>query len=104
MTIVRQTKNLHEADVTQIYDFLKMNQDEVAHPIINMSRDRQMQNVGGNGGNQFGQYVGQVAQNRQGYNAWQNGGIQVAQNAVQNASVQNGGNKNELVVEKKAKL
>nr|GEU46238.1 hypothetical protein [Tanacetum cinerariifolium] len=26
--IVRQTKNLHEADFTQIYDFLKMNQDE----------------------------------------------------------------------------
>nr|GFB05455.1 hypothetical protein [Tanacetum cinerariifolium] len=29
ITIVRQTKNLHEADFTQIYDFLKMNQDEV---------------------------------------------------------------------------
>nr|GEW93003.1 putative reverse transcriptase domain-containing protein [Tanacetum cinerariifolium] len=29
VTIVRQTKNLHEADFTQIYNFLKMNQDEV---------------------------------------------------------------------------
>nr|GEW70766.1 retrovirus-related Pol polyprotein from transposon TNT 1-94 [Tanacetum cinerariifolium] len=28
VTIVRQTKNLHEADFTQIYDFLKMNQKE----------------------------------------------------------------------------
>nr|GEW01503.1 hypothetical protein [Tanacetum cinerariifolium] len=56
VTIVRQTKNLHEADFTQIYDFLKMNQDE----------------------------------NQRGYNAWQNGGIQVAQNAIQNAGVQNG--------------
>nr|GEW16649.1 hypothetical protein [Tanacetum cinerariifolium] len=28
VTIVRQTKNLHEADFTQINDFLKMNQDE----------------------------------------------------------------------------
>nr|GEZ08735.1 hypothetical protein [Tanacetum cinerariifolium] len=28
VTIVRQTKNLHEANFTQIYDFLKMNQDE----------------------------------------------------------------------------
>nr|GEU56461.1 retrovirus-related Pol polyprotein from transposon TNT 1-94 [Tanacetum cinerariifolium] len=28
VTIVRQTNNLHEADFTQIYDFLKMNQDE----------------------------------------------------------------------------
>nr|GEU53502.1 retrovirus-related Pol polyprotein from transposon TNT 1-94 [Tanacetum cinerariifolium] len=41
-----------------------------------MSQDRQTHNVGGNGGNQFGKYVGQVAQNQQGYNAWQNGGIQ----------------------------
>nr|GEX58888.1 retrovirus-related Pol polyprotein from transposon TNT 1-94 [Tanacetum cinerariifolium] len=30
-------------------------------------------NVGGNGRNQFGQYAGQVDQNQQGYNAWQNG-------------------------------
>nr|GEU67247.1 copia protein [Tanacetum cinerariifolium] len=29
VTIVLQTKNLHEADFTQIYDFLKMNQDKV---------------------------------------------------------------------------
>nr|GEX34752.1 hypothetical protein [Tanacetum cinerariifolium] len=28
VTIVHQTKNLHEADFTHIYDFLKMNQDE----------------------------------------------------------------------------
>nr|GEW09995.1 craniofacial development protein 2-like [Tanacetum cinerariifolium] len=182
VTIVRQTKNLHEADFTQIYDFLKMNQDElnelraerlakthdplalmahsqnsynfpsthkdqyppnfmqpqmtslkdindptktmnatlilfakafqlttptnnnqmtlsnprnrqIAQPGKNMSQDRQSQNVGGNGGNQFGQYAGQVAQNQQGYNACQNGRIQVAQNAVQN-----GGNQNGLVV------
>nr|GEZ28527.1 hypothetical protein [Tanacetum cinerariifolium] len=39
-----------------------------------------------------------VAQNLQGYNAWQNGGIQVAHNAVQNAGVQSGGNQNGLVV------
>nr|GEY56795.1 hypothetical protein [Tanacetum cinerariifolium] len=29
VTIVRQTKNLHETDFTQIYDFLKMNHEEV---------------------------------------------------------------------------
>nr|GFA50860.1 hypothetical protein [Tanacetum cinerariifolium] len=40
---------------------------------MNTSQDRQSQNVKGNGGNQFGQYAGQVAQNQQGYNAWQNG-------------------------------
>ncbi|GJZ35627.1 retrovirus-related pol polyprotein from transposon TNT 1-94 [Tanacetum coccineum] len=209
VTIVRQTKNLHEADFTQIYDFLKMNQDEVnelraerlakthdplalmahsqnpynfpathndqssssthsqqsfpinnkynpqpsfnqnfmqppmtsledindpteamnaalilfakafqlttptnnnqrtssnprnrqiAQPGMNMGQDRQIQNIGGNGGNQFGQYAGQVAQNQQGYNAWQNVGNQVAQNTVQNPGVQNGGNQNGLVV------
>nr|GEU68771.1 hypothetical protein [Tanacetum cinerariifolium] len=64
VTIVCQTKNLHEADFTQIYDFLKMNQDE----------------------------------NQQRYNAWQNGRIQVAQNTIQNAVVQNDGNQNGLVV------
>nr|GFA71330.1 hypothetical protein [Tanacetum cinerariifolium] len=84
VTIVRQTKNLHEADFTQIYDFLKMNQEE----------DRQIQNVRGNGGNQFGQYAGQVAQNQQGFNAWQNGGIQ----GTQNAGVQSDGNQNGMVV------
>nr|GEY84832.1 putative ribonuclease H-like domain-containing protein [Tanacetum cinerariifolium] len=65
---------------------------------MNMIQDRQTQNVGGNGGNQFGQYAGQVAQNQQGYNAWQNGRVQVAQNAVQNTGVQSGGNQNRLVV------
>nr|GEW36325.1 reverse transcriptase domain-containing protein [Tanacetum cinerariifolium] len=51
------------------------------------------ENVGGNGRNQFGQYARQVAQTHQWYNAWQNGGVQVAQNALQN-----GGNQNGLVV------
>nr|GEY02252.1 hypothetical protein [Tanacetum cinerariifolium] len=71
---------------------------QIAQPVLNMSQDRQIQNVGGNGRNQFGQYTGQVAQNQQGYNAWQNGGIQVAQNTIQIAGVQNGGNQNGLVV------
>nr|GEY54426.1 hypothetical protein [Tanacetum cinerariifolium] len=161
LTIVCQTKNLHEADFTQIYDFLKMNHDEVnelrterlakshdplalmAHsqssynfpkthkdqssssthsqqsflinnkyePSLNqkfmqppmtslkdindlteaMNADRQTQNVGGIGGNQFRQYAGQVKQNHQGYNAWKNCGIQVAQNAVENSGGQSGG-------------
>nr|GEX30603.1 hypothetical protein [Tanacetum cinerariifolium] len=49
---------------------------QIAQLFVNMSQDRQTQNVGGNGGNQFRQYARQVAQNQQGYNAWQNGGIQ----------------------------
>nr|GFD45813.1 hypothetical protein [Tanacetum cinerariifolium] len=35
---------------------------------MNMGQDRQMQMVGGNGGNQFRQYVGQNAGNPAGYN------------------------------------
>nr|GEW59924.1 hypothetical protein [Tanacetum cinerariifolium] len=126
VTIVCRTKNLLETDFTQIYDFLKMNQEEyspttiipinnkynpqpslnqnfmqppmtsledindpteamnaalilfakafqlsaptnnnqrtssnprnrrIAQPVMNMGQDRQIQNVGGNGGNQFG--------------------------------------------------
>nr|GEX27486.1 integrase, catalytic region, zinc finger, CCHC-type, peptidase aspartic, catalytic [Tanacetum cinerariifolium] len=46
---------------------------QIAQPVMNMGQDRQIQNVRGNGGNQFGQYAGQVAQNQQGFNAWQNG-------------------------------
>ncbi|GJR06193.1 hypothetical protein Tco_0529177 [Tanacetum coccineum] len=66
ITTVCQTKNLHEVDYTQIYDFLKMNQEEIAQPGMNMGQDRQIQIVGGNGGNQFGQYTGQNARNQNG--------------------------------------
>nr|GFD41166.1 hypothetical protein [Tanacetum cinerariifolium] len=53
--------------------------------------DRQMQIVGGNGGNQFRQYAGQNAGNLTGYNVVQNVGNQIAQNPrVQNVSNQNG--------------
>nr|GFC99563.1 hypothetical protein [Tanacetum cinerariifolium] len=48
----------------------------------------QMQMVGGNGGNQFRQYAG----NLNGYNAVQNVGNQVAQNP----RVQNDGNQNQI--------
>nr|GFB36158.1 putative reverse transcriptase domain-containing protein [Tanacetum cinerariifolium] len=42
--------------------------------------------------------IHRVAQNQQGYNAWQNGRIQGAKNAGQNAGVYSGGNQNGLVV------
>nr|GFA51461.1 hypothetical protein [Tanacetum cinerariifolium] len=118
VTIVHQTKDLHTADYTQLYDFMKYNQKEVdelkaerlaktqdplalmansnnpyAFPAphqdqssfnqnylqqpmtnpeditdpttaMNMGQDRQMQMIGGNGGNQFRQY----ARNLAGYN------------------------------------
>ncbi|GJU21543.1 retrovirus-related pol polyprotein from transposon TNT 1-94 [Tanacetum coccineum] len=43
---------------------------------MNMGQDRQMQMVGGNDGNQFGQYAGQITENQNGYNAVQNVGNQ----------------------------
>nr|GEX54147.1 hypothetical protein [Tanacetum cinerariifolium] len=63
-----------------------------------MGQDRQMQMVGGNGGNQFRQYVRQNVRNRNGYNAVQNVRNQVVQNAVQNPGVQKVGNQNGLIV------
>nr|GEX29956.1 Gag-Pol polyprotein [Tanacetum cinerariifolium] len=53
VTIVHQTKDLHTADYTQLYDFLKYNQKEM---------------VRGNGRNQFRQYTGQNIGNSAGYN------------------------------------
>nr|GEY99651.1 hypothetical protein [Tanacetum cinerariifolium] len=53
--------------------------------------ERQMQMIGGNGGNQFRQYAGQNAGNLNGYNEVQNVGNQVAQNPrIQNVGNQNG--------------
>ncbi|GJR59901.1 hypothetical protein Tco_1502063 [Tanacetum coccineum] len=91
VTIVHQTKDLHIADYTQLYDFLKYNQKEIddlrverlarthdplalmiSQPGMNMGQDRQMQMVGGNGGNQFRQYARQNVGNQNGYNAVQN--------------------------------
>ncbi|GJU15286.1 hypothetical protein Tco_1143252 [Tanacetum coccineum] len=61
---------------------------------MNMGQDRQMQMVGGNGGNQFRQYVG----NHHGYNAVQNVENQAVQNADQNPGIQNIRNQNGLLV------
>nr|GFC07749.1 hypothetical protein [Tanacetum cinerariifolium] len=64
---------------------------QIAQPGMNMGQDRQMQMIGGNGGNQFRQYAGQNAGNLNGYNAVQNVENQVAQNLrVQNVGNQNG--------------
>nr|GFB64551.1 hypothetical protein [Tanacetum cinerariifolium] len=78
VTIVHQIKDLHTADYTQLYDFLKYNQKErilsnpknrqIAQPGMNMGQDRHMQMVGCNGGNQFRQYARQNSGNPAGYN------------------------------------
>nr|GFD30998.1 hypothetical protein [Tanacetum cinerariifolium] len=66
---------------------------QIAQPGMNMGQDRQMQMIGGNGGNQFRQYTGQNAGNLNGYNEVQNVGNQVAPNP----RVQNDGNQNGLI-------
>nr|GEU98560.1 RNA-directed DNA polymerase, eukaryota, reverse transcriptase zinc-binding domain protein [Tanacetum cinerariifolium] len=45
VTIVRQTKNLHKADFTQIYDFLKMNQDEISYNFPATQNDQSSSNT-----------------------------------------------------------
>nr|GEU82003.1 hypothetical protein [Tanacetum cinerariifolium] len=69
---------------------------QIAQPGMNMGQDRQMKMVGGNGENQFRQYVKQNVWNLNGYNVVQNVENQVAQNAIQNLRVQNVGNQNGL--------
>nr|GEX77720.1 hypothetical protein [Tanacetum cinerariifolium] len=69
---------------------------QIAQPGMNMGQDRQMQMIGGNGGNQFRQYAGQNAGNTAGYNdviGNQNqigNGNLVAARAEGNAARQNG--------------
>nr|GFC08581.1 hypothetical protein [Tanacetum cinerariifolium] len=71
---------------------------QIAQPGMNMGQDRQMQMVGGNGGNQFRQYAGQNAGNLIGYNDVQNienqnhigNGNLVVARAERNAAGQNG--------------
>ncbi|GJU05108.1 hypothetical protein Tco_1121538 [Tanacetum coccineum] len=57
-------------------------QTDIAQPGMNMGQDRQIQMVGGNGGNQFRQYAGQNVGNQNG-----NGNVVAAQvegNAIGN--------------------
>nr|GFD02109.1 hypothetical protein [Tanacetum cinerariifolium] len=62
----------------------------IAQPGMNMGQDRQMQLIGGNGGNQFRQYAGKNTGNLNRYNAVQNVRNRVAQNPrVQNDGIQN---------------
>nr|GEZ13310.1 hypothetical protein [Tanacetum cinerariifolium] len=68
---------------------------QIAQLGMNMGQDRQMQMVGGNGGNQFRQYEGQNTGNSAGNNDVI--GNQVMQNVVQNLRVQNVGNQNGLI-------
>nr|GFC56646.1 hypothetical protein [Tanacetum cinerariifolium] len=93
-----ETKDLHTANYTQLYDFLKYNQNEEQADCstwMNMGQDRQMHMVEGNDGNQFRQYAWQNAGNLAGYNDIIRN--QVIQNVVQNPRVQIVGNQNGLI-------
>nr|GFA26175.1 hypothetical protein [Tanacetum cinerariifolium] len=68
---------------------------QIAQPGMNIGQDRQIQMVGGNGGNQFRQYAEQNAGNPAGYNDVIKN--QFILNAVQNPRVQNVGNQNGLI-------
>nr|GEW47194.1 hypothetical protein [Tanacetum cinerariifolium] len=68
---------------------------QIAQPGMNMGQDRQIQMVGGNGGNQFRQYAGQNVGNPAGYNDVI--GNQIIHNVFQNPRVQNAGNQNGLI-------
>nr|GEU41162.1 integrase, catalytic region, zinc finger, CCHC-type, peptidase aspartic, catalytic [Tanacetum cinerariifolium] len=83
VTIVHQTKDLHTADYTQLYDFLKYNQKQLDElkaerlaktqdPLALMANSNNPYMVGDNGGNQFRQYARQNAGNLTGYNDVQN--------------------------------
>nr|GFB83571.1 hypothetical protein [Tanacetum cinerariifolium] len=58
---------------------------QIAQPGMNMGQDRQMQMIGGNGENQLRHYAGQNAGNLNGYNE-----------AAQNPRTQNDGNQNQI--------
>ncbi|GJX80768.1 hypothetical protein Tco_0328917 [Tanacetum coccineum] len=109
VTIVHQTKDLHEVDYTQLYDFLKYNQAKVnelraerlarahdplalmiAQPVMNLGQDRQIQMVRGNRRNQFRQYDGQNVRNLNGYNAVQNNELIVVSGIPNPIANQNG--------------
>ncbi|GJY65419.1 hypothetical protein Tco_0467657 [Tanacetum coccineum] len=78
------------------------NPEDISDPttVMNMALVlmAKIQLVGGNGGNQFGQYARQITGNQNGYNTVQNVRNQVVQNAVQNPGVQNVENQNGCIV------
>nr|GEV47998.1 hypothetical protein [Tanacetum cinerariifolium] len=90
VTIVHQTKDLHTADYTQLYDFLKYNQKEVDE--LKAERLAKTQDP-----------LALMANSKNPYNAGSPArynnviGNQVIQNAGQNLRVQNVGNQNGLI-------
>nr|GEZ74503.1 putative reverse transcriptase domain-containing protein [Tanacetum cinerariifolium] len=108
VTIVHQKKDLHTADYTQLYDFLKYNQKEVdLTTVMNMALALMAKafKLNYSTPTNNNQRISSNPRNRQiaqpgtlnGYNDVQNVGNQVAQNAIQNLRVQNVENQNRLI-------
>ncbi|GKD49406.1 hypothetical protein Tco_1278382 [Tanacetum coccineum] len=64
---------------------------QIAQPGMNLGQDRQVQMVGGNGGNQFRQFAGQNVGNQNGYNTVQNNGLIVVP-GIANQNLNGNGN------------
>ncbi|GJY16169.1 integrase, catalytic region, zinc finger, CCHC-type containing protein [Tanacetum coccineum] len=89
VNLVHQTMKLHEVDYNQLYDYLKQKQDDV-----NELRAKRLirYNAVQNAGIQIGQNAGNLI----GYNARKNIGSHIGQNAVLDQGIQNVGNQNRL--------
>nr|GFB25948.1 Gag-Pol polyprotein [Tanacetum cinerariifolium] len=88
----KEVDELKAERIAKIQDPLALmansNNQQIAQPGMNMGHDRQIQMIGGNGGNQFRQYAG----NLNGYNVVQN----VRNQVVQNPRVLNDENQNQI--------
>ncbi|GJU91561.1 hypothetical protein Tco_1303984 [Tanacetum coccineum] len=94
VTIVHQTKDLHEVDYTQLYDFLKYNQAEVNElRAERLARAHDPLALMENSNNPYNTKI-----NHYRLPTLQNVRNQVVQNAVQNPGVQNVRNQNRLIV------
>nr|GEW17165.1 hypothetical protein [Tanacetum cinerariifolium] len=100
VTIVRQTKNLHEADFTHIYDFLKMNQDEnfMQPPMTSLEDINDPTKAINAALILFAKAFQLTAPTNNNQRTSSNPHNRQIAQPVQNAGVQNGGNQNGLVV------
>nr|GEV08585.1 hypothetical protein [Tanacetum cinerariifolium] len=100
VTIVHQTKDLHTADYTQLYDLLEYNQkevDELKAERIAKTQDPLALMANSNNPYVFPNYLQQPMPNPEDITDPTNAMNMVIQNAVQNPRVQNVGNQNGLI-------
>nr|GEY02105.1 hypothetical protein [Tanacetum cinerariifolium] len=100
VTIVRQTKNLHEADFTQIYGFLKMKHDEnfIKPPMTSLEEINDPTEAMNAALILFAKAFQLIAPTNNNLRTSSNPRNRQIAQPVQNAGVQSGGNQNGLVV------